>query len=112
MPTFNLLKLGTEGLEEVTVSTGGSAAIKEVEIDLGASAVKDKKFTITDAEVSTTSLIMIGHSAKAATGRQQDENEMDALFCRAAPGTGEFTLYVTVLTGRASGKYRINYLLG
>jgi len=111
MATEKLLRLGTDGLEEVVVSTG-SATVKEVEIDLGASAIKDKKFTITDAEVSTDSLILIGHSAKAATGRQQDENEMDALFCRAAPGTGEFTLYVTVLTGRASGKYRINYLLG
>lgn len=112
MTTYTLLKLGTDGLEEVSVTTGGSASIKSVEIDLGSLAVRDKTFVITDAEVNTSSKIMIGQSAKAATGRQQDENEMDALFCRAAPGSGEFTLYVTVLTGRASGKYWVNYILG
>lgn len=96
-------------LEEVEV---GAAAIKSVEIDFGSTATRSKTFTITDAEVTTASLIMIGHSAKAATGRSQDENEMDTLLLRAAPGTGEFTLYADAFPNFVSGKFRVNYLLG
>lgn len=98
-------------LEEVEV-TGGSAVIKSVEIDFGAAATKRKTFTIVDVDVSPTTLILIGHSAQAATGRSQDENEMDFLFLRAAGGTGEFTLYADAFPNFVSGKFRVNYLLG
>lgn len=86
--------------------------VREVLIDFGASALKSKTFTIADADVTANSVIMIGHSAKAATGRSQDENEMDTLLLRAAPGTGEFTLYADAFPNFVSGKFRVNYLLG
>lgn len=98
-------------LEEVEVTAGG-AVVKSVEIDFGSAAVKSKTFTITDVDVTISTLILIGHSAKAATGRSQDENEMDTLLLRAAPGSGEFTLYADGFPNFVSGKYRVNYLLG
>ena len=107
-----VVAVSTSGeLEEVEV-TGASANVKSVEIDFGGTATRSKTFTITDAEVTTASLILIGHSAKAATGRSQDENEMDTLLLRAAPGTGEFTLYADAFPNFVSGKVRVNYLLG
>lgn len=54
---------------------------------------------------------MVNHSAKAATGRAEDENEMDTLLLRAAPGNGQFTLYATAFPTLVSGKFRINYLV-
>jgi hypothetical protein len=110
----NYLRLGGGGeLEEAPLPAGGgSAAVKEVEIDFGSTATRQKTFTITDLDVSGTSIILIGHSAKAATGRAQDENEMDTLLCRAAPGAGEFTLYITAFPNLVSGKFRVAYTLG
>jgi len=95
----------------VEVEVGGGS-VKEVEIDFGASATRQKTFTITDVDVTGASIILVGHSAKAATGRAQDENEMDTLLCRAAPGSGEFTLYVTAFPNFVSGKFRVAYTLG
>lgn len=110
----NYLRLGSSGeLEEALLPAGGSSTVvKEVEIDFGASATRQKTFTITDVDVTGTSVILVGHSAKAATGRAQDENEMDTLLCRAAPGSGEFTLYVTAFPNFVSGKFRVAYTLG
>jgi hypothetical protein len=94
-----------------TVS-GASATVTQIEIDLGASGVKSKKFTVTDAGVSASSAIVLTQAGNAATGRFADENEMDILALRAIPGTGNFSLLVDVLTGRANGKFKINYLVG
>ena len=86
--------------------------IKEIEVDFGASAVRSKRFTITDAAVSATSKIMVMQSGKAATGRSADENEMDMLHFLATPGSGTFVLIADCLTGRVNGKYKANYLIG
>mgnify|MGYP000877210925 CR=1 FL=1 len=81
--------LGSEGLEEAPLP-----AVREVLIDFGPAARKLKVFTIVDPDVTINSLILVNHSAKAAPGRDQDENEMDTLLLRAVPGTGSlpFTL--------------------
>ena len=84
--------ISIEGNELVEVRV---PVLKTVEIDFGLSAVRDKTFTITDADVTPDSLIMANHSAKASTGKSQDENEMDSLILKAVSGTGQFTLYAT-----------------
>lgn len=86
-------------------------AVREVLIDFGPAARKLKVFTITDPDVTANSLIAVNHSAKAAPGRDQDENEMDTLLLRAAPGAGEFTLYAEAYPDRVSGAFYINYVL-
>lgn len=95
-------------LVETTVAT-----LKEVEIDFGLSSVRSKTFVITDADVTPSSLIMANHSAKAATGKSQDENEMDSILFKAVAGSGEFTLYAHVAEATVvSGKFRVTYIIG
>lgn len=97
----------TQQLLEVRVPT-----LKTVEIDFGLSAVRDKTFTVTDADVTLASLIMANHSAAAATGKSQDENEMDSLILKAVSGTGQFTLYATANPTLVAGAFNITYLVG
>lgn len=106
MSLTKAVSVGTEGQEEVLIP-----AVREALIDFGASALKHKTFTVTDADVAPGMLILVGHSAEAAPGRDQDENEMDTLFLRAVAGTGEFTVYATAHPNRVSGAFYINYVL-
>ena len=91
---------------------GGSATVYEVEVDFGATSVKSKTFTVTDAGVSPGMKIVVTQSGNAPTGRSADENEMDVLIGRAFAGTGQFKLFVDCLTGMVSGKYKFNYMIG
>lgn len=71
---------------------GGALTISSTEIDFGAQAKFVAVATVTDAGVSGASKILTWQGGGAATGRQSDENEMDAITCNANPGTGSFTL--------------------
>jgi Protein of unknown function (DUF2793) len=104
--------LGIATKQYVDAHSSGAAAIGEVEIDFGATALRTRKFSITDAAVTPASKIVAIQSGKAATGRSADENEMDFLHLRAVPGTGTFTLHAACLTGRVSGKFKVSYLVG
>ena len=64
------------------------------------------------SRATAASKIVATQSGKAATGRSADENEMDVLSLRAVPAAGSFTLFADVLTGRANGKFKINYMVG
>lgn len=86
-----------------------TALQKQAEIDFGALGTRSKVFTVTDADVTPASKLMAAHSGEAATGREQDENEMDALTLRCVPGSGQFTLYADPLFGAVAGKYKVNY---
>lgn len=101
--------ISIEGNELVEVRV---PVLKTVEIDFGLSAVRDKTFTITDADVTPDSLIMANHSAKASTGKSQDENEMDSLILKVVSGTGQFTLYATANPTLVAGTFNITYLVG
>ena len=101
--------ISIEGNELVEVRV---PVLKTVEIDFGLSAVRDKTFTITDADVTPDSLIMANHSAKASTGKSQDENEMDSLILKAVSGTGQFTLYATANPTLVAGTFNITCLVG
>ena len=104
--------LGIATKQYVDSLSGGGVATYTAEIDFGPVAVREKKFSVANAAVSGVSKITAQQSGAAATGRQADENEMDLLHLRARPGTGSFTLHAACLTGRVSGKFKINYLIG
>ena len=93
----------------VDADLAASAKLKETEIDFGSTPTRGATFTVTDSDVTGTSKIMAVQSGAAATGKDQDENEMDALILRAAPGTGQFTLYADSLFGPVVGNFKINY---
>lgn len=90
----------------------GSVTVYETEIDFGSTSSNSRKFTITDANVNTSSKVIAVQSAKAATGRKADENELTDLICSVDPKSGSFDLFVKCTNGLAHGKYKINYIIG
>lgn len=100
------------GITVDLVTAATSASMSEIEIDFGATPVKSKKFAIVDAGVVATSKVFPQISGKAATGRAADENEMDAILVSAQPTAGGFYLFANCITGRVSGKFKLNYLIG
>ena len=83
----------------------------KTEIDFGALPVSDKIFTITDANVSAASNITAAMAYDAATGKDLDETEMDALsvICGQA-AAGSFKMFVkSVNGGSLADKFIINY---
>lgn len=93
---------GTDGAD-------GALTVAEAEIDFGSVPVREKHFTITDAGISSTSKIIAVQSGKAATDRDADENEMDALILNCKPETGQFILNAFAIPGPVTGKYKVNY---
>lgn len=84
--------------------------IKQTEVNMGTVPTQSKTFTVVDSSITSTAYIIANHSGDAATGKAEDENEMDVLVCRAAAGSGQFTLYVDSLTGPVVGNFKINYV--
>jgi hypothetical protein len=96
-----------------SAAAGGTATIAEVELDFGtAIGTKSKSFTVVDASVTSSNRIIMQHSLAAATGRAQDENELDTFTVRCVAGSGQFTAYADSLFGSVAGVYRFNYLVG
>jgi len=96
-----------------TIAGGGAGASwTTYELDFGSSATMAAKATVTDATVSGTSKIMVVQAGEAATGRQADENELDALVCSAIPAAGTFTLHCAVQRSLTHGKFKVYYSVG
>ena len=93
-----------------TIGGGGSITGTEIEIDFGSLPISEKTFTITDANVSPTSLLIITPSGETATGRVGNDSEWDGLICTGLAATGSFTLSV-VATGSVVDKRKINYII-
>lgn len=105
------LYIGDGSNVPILVAAESSALIVEqAEIDFGATPIKAKSFTITDAAVAATSHIIVQLAYVAPTGKSLDELEFDSFDFRAAPGTGSFTLYARALEGSVADKFKINYM--
>jgi len=104
--TFDSTDPVTTPAQAANVANG--LVITEVEIDF-LTRSRTQKFTIIDATVVATSRIIANQSGVAATGRQSDENEMDALLISCVPGAGQFDVYINALMGPVFGKYKFNY---
>lgn len=99
------------GEVEVRADLGpGAPQMKVVELTFGPPARRGQVFTVSDADITTASLIEMMHSGAAATGKQADEAEFDAIDCRCEPLTGSFRVYATSLLGHVVGPFKFNYV--
>jgi len=104
--------VATIGVDSITFSQfGSSTKYKQTEVDFGSTPVDNASFTITDAQVTASSIVSCWLSGATPTSKDQDELEMDALFMEALPGAGSFSLYIRGLEGYVSDKFKINYLI-
>jgi len=86
----------------------------EIQLDMtgtggAGSPTISKTFEIIDANINTSNNLIMVQSARPATGRAQDENEMDFFVCRAVAHEGSFTAYIDSLSGPVSGLYQFIY---
>lgn len=88
----------------------GSVTGVEVELDFGTVATRAQSFTISDALVSATSLIIMTTSGNAPTGRSADETQMESFTVSCLPSLGSFNATINSLQGAVVGKYKFNYL--
>lgn len=82
----------------------------EVELDFGATATRAASFTVTDATVTATTLILMTASGNAPTGRSADEVSMESFTISCLPSAGSFLATINSLQGAVTGKYKFNYL--
>jgi len=105
----------SSGVGTVTVSSG-SVTATQITIDfatcgLGSAVGKlTCQVTVIDAGVSSSSKILLSQASPGA-GRQDDEDEMDFLTCRAVPASGQFVLYCDSASVTHS-TWKINYVIG
>lgn len=84
---------------------------KRGEIDFGPLGTRSMTFTIYDPDLTSANHVTAVQSGTSATGRAQDENEMDALSLRCVVSAPYMTVYADSLFGPVSGKYVIDYLI-
>lgn len=82
------------------------------EIDFGSTGITEYTFTVTDADVEATDVVVPRLMYSAPTGKDLDELEFDDFDLMAIAGTGEFTLYARSKYGPVSGKFKIAYTYG
>ena len=93
--------------------TGGSAAVKQVEVDFGATPTDSLTYTVTDASVTTSSKIMAEVAYVAPTGKDLDEIEMDDIQVSCGNGSGTFNMFIRAADGSyLADKFKINYVVG
>jgi len=109
-----LLKIGTDewyALGDLEQAAGGSGtfSVTETEIDFGTTPVTEKSFTITNGAITTSSLVMVSPSGKAATGRVGNDYSWETFSFSVVPGTGKFELTANCSNGSVVGKRKILY---
>ena len=85
--------------------------VGSVEVDFGTYPTISKTATITDARITSSSVILATQSGKAATGKQADENEMDGLMFSCLAANGSFQLNMNCAPYRVAGTFFINYTI-
>ena len=91
---------------------GSSVYAEQTEIDFGATPVAEASFTITDAGVTSASIITGSVAYLAPTGKDLDEIDMDELSLSFGAGSGSFTIFARGLSGYIADKFIINYHVG
>lgn len=103
---------GTVTVSEIISLATGGAATKEIEIDFGVVATNNKKFTIADTEVLTTSKVVATISGKPTADHSTDEImilDLKAYVNNIVDGVS-FDLIV-FSNNKLKGKFNINYKL-
>ena len=93
-------------------SAGTGFVTAQTEVDFGTTPVATGTFTITDAGVTTTSVIVASTAYDAPTSKDLDEVEMDDLHIRCGQaGSGSFTMFIQSADGSyLADKFKINYI--
>ena len=87
-------------------------AITITEQDFGATPVQSGEWTVTDANVATTSHILAWLTAEDPTGRDGDEAEMEEMVVFAKTiAAGSFVLCAEAVDGPVDGKYKFGYIV-
>lgn len=103
---------GTPGLLDAVWSATGTPAVTVVEVDFtGPRPVYEAEFTILDARVAPSTVIVVTQSGATATDRVGNDLAWDQLLLGAVAGTGEFTLTALATPGPVTGKRVILYQL-
>lgn len=82
------------------------------ELDFGDSPSWGGVFEISIAGVTPDKKVICFQSGNAATGKEQDENELDALLLRGFAGADLVTVYADVIPGPATGSFKIELVIG
>ncbi len=103
------------GGETARLPTGDTlpAAVTQVETNLGSIPRQSGQFTITDANISPASLVMVTQAGGPYTGKGTlaDEAEMDQVQCAPSPSNGSATVYWGSQY-KVVGNFKFNYMVG
>lgn len=89
-----------------------NSSFTEIEVDFGTDESDEETFQITDANVKTTSSILVSMSGNSPSdGRDVDEIRSERMQLLADPGDGSFLLHMSPLEGTASGKFKVIYFV-
>jgi hypothetical protein len=80
------------------------------EIDFGTTPIIEKSFTITDANITSLSNVIVQIAYVVPTGKELDELEFDTFDFRCVSSSGSFILYARSLEGYVADKFKINYI--
>ena len=80
-------------------------------MDFGSTPVDFKSFSITEANVSSTSYVEAFFMTDSTVDNTVDDHKRAAVFCRQVclPGTGSFTLEIYSLMGLMTGQFKVRY---
>lgn len=101
-------------LSNIIIDLGGigNHVIREVEVSFGSTPLPQKKFTITDPKVKSTSTINVFKAVKTpSSGRNTDEIFVEQLELSAKPNNGSLVINANVITGNTTGKFILNYTI-
>jgi hypothetical protein len=102
---------GTVG-NPLSVAVTGSSVFGQYQANF-ASPMSDKEFTVSDANVTATSKIVVVPAYEDTTENTADEVAASGLVCTAGkPGVGSFTLHVASHSELLYGNYKFNYSVG
>jgi len=91
---------------------GGSLSIYQTEIDFGTVPIKMKKFTVTDAAVTSGMKIIPTLSYDNPSDGEADSAEwLENMTMMARADTGQFFLYCNSPYQDLNGKVKVNYVL-
>lgn len=80
-------------------------------IDFGSTPVSEASFTITDANITATTVVEPFVLVDSTIDNDQDSHRHAAASWKLAalPATGSFTLYITCLLDMCNGTFKVQY---
>lgn len=83
----------------------------EATIDFGSTPVEEASFTITDANITSTTVVepFVLITSTADNDAEAHQHAAASWKLSALPATGSFTLYVTCLMDLCHGTFKIQY---